>query len=82
MHLGMPVVVVGATEAPLAVPPEAGVVTTRRDELATAVGRFLADRQLAADAGAAARRHALDRYGLKRFLEDWDRVLASTLAGR
>jgi glycosyltransferase involved in cell wall biosynthesis len=82
MHLGMPVVAVAATEAPVAVPPEAGVVTTRRDELVAAVGRFLADPDLAAAAGAAARRHALEHYGLKRFLDDWDRVLASTLAGR
>ncbi|MCW2767988.1 MAG: putative transferase [Nocardioides sp.] len=82
MHLGMPVVVVGATEAPVAVPPWAGVVTTRRDELAAAVGRFLIDLDLAAEAGDAARQHALKHYGLKRFLDDWDRVLTSTLAGR
>jgi hypothetical protein len=82
MHLGMPVVVVAATEAPVAVPPEAGVVTTRRQELAAAVGRFLADHELAAQAGDAARRHVLEHYGLKRFLDDWDGVLTSTLAGR
>jgi glycosyltransferase involved in cell wall biosynthesis len=82
MHLGMPVVVVAATEAPVAVPPEAGVVTTRRDELAAGVARFLTDRDLAEQAGNAARQHALEHYGLKRFLGDWDRVLASTLAGR
>jgi glycosyltransferase involved in cell wall biosynthesis len=82
MHLGMPVVVVAATEAPVAVPPEAGLVTTRRDELAAGVARFLTDRDLAEQAGNAARQHALEHYGLKRFLGDWDRVLASTLAGR
>jgi Glycosyl transferases group 1 len=82
MHLGMPVVVVAATEAPVAVPPEAGLVTTRRVELAAAVGRFLADRELAAEAGDAARRHVLEHYGLKRFLDDWDRVLTATLADR
>jgi glycosyltransferase involved in cell wall biosynthesis len=82
MHLGMPVVVVGATEAPVAVPPEAGVVTTRRDELAAAVRRFLEDRELAARAGAAARRHALEHFGLKRFLDDWDAVLDSVVAAR
>ena len=82
MHLGMPVAVVAATEAPVAVPPEAGVVTTRRDELAAAVARFLADPDRAAEAGAAARRHALQHYGLARFLEDWDRVLRDAVAGR
>jgi glycosyltransferase involved in cell wall biosynthesis len=78
----MPVVVVGATEVPMAVPPEAGVVTTRRDELAAAVRSFLDDRELAARAGAAARRHALERFGLKRFLDDWDAVLDAVVAGR
>jgi len=82
MHLGMPVVVVAATEAAVAVPPEAGVVTTRRDELVAGVARFLADPELAAVAGAAARRHALDRYGLGRFLDDWDRTLECVVSGR
>jgi hypothetical protein len=82
MHLGMPVVAVAATEAPVAVPPAAGAVTTRRDELAAAVGRFLADPELAAEAGDAARRHVLEHYGLQRFLADWDRALADAVARR
>jgi glycosyltransferase involved in cell wall biosynthesis len=82
MHLGMPVVALAATEAAVAVPPEAGTVTTRREVLTAAVARFLADPGLAAEAGRAARRHALERYGLKRFLDDWDQVLGSCLAGR
>lgn len=82
MHLGMPVVALAATEVPVAVPPEAGIVTTRREELLAGVARFLADPDLAARAGRAAREHAVKHYGLKRFLEDWDRVLASTVAGR
>ena len=79
MHLGMPVVVLAATEAAVAVPPEAGVVTTRREVLASSVARFLADRDLAGEAGAAARRHVLTHYGLERFLDDWDRVLRAAL---
>jgi glycosyltransferase involved in cell wall biosynthesis len=82
MHLGMPVVAVGATEAPMALPPEAGVVTTRREELGAAVAGFLDDWELAARAGAAARRHALEHFGLKRFLDDWDAVLDAVAAGR
>jgi glycosyltransferase involved in cell wall biosynthesis len=77
MHLGMPVVALAATEVPVAVPPEAGVVATRREELVAAIGRFLADQDFAAAAGAAARRHALEHYGLQRFLDDWDRLLAA-----
>ena len=82
MHLGMPVVVVAATEAAVAVPPEAGVVTTRREELAAAVARFVAEPEVAAAAGAAARGHALDRYGLKRFLADWEQALERVVTGR
>jgi glycosyltransferase involved in cell wall biosynthesis len=81
MHLGMPVVVIAATEAAVAVPPEAGVVTTRRSELRSAVAGFLASRERAEVAGAAARRHALQRYGLQRFLGDWDTTLHRVLAG-
>jgi glycosyltransferase involved in cell wall biosynthesis len=76
MQLGMPVVALGATEAPFAVPPDAGVVTTSRAGLVEAARRFVDDPRAASDAGAAARRHALERYGLKRFLADWDELLA------
>jgi hypothetical protein len=79
MHLGMPVVVLGATEAPFAVPGDAGVVTTSRAELVEATRRFVADPHAAYDAGEAARRHALERYGLKRFLADWDALLAEAV---
>jgi hypothetical protein len=76
MHLGMPVVALATTEAVNAVPPEAGVVSTCAGDLAAAASRFLAEPVRAEAAGRAARRHALSRYGLKRFLRDWDRLLA------
>jgi glycosyltransferase involved in cell wall biosynthesis len=72
MHLGMPVVALATTEAVAAVPPEAGVVTTRPEELAAAVWRFIHDPSEAQVVGAAAREAALSRYGLGRFLADWD----------
>jgi hypothetical protein len=75
MHLGMPVVAVASTEAVRAVPAEAGVCSTRLDELTAAVRRFLHDPAAAAAAGRAARSAALGRYGLDRFLADWDRLL-------
>lgn len=75
MHLGMPVVVLGTTEAAEAVPPEAGVVSTRVEVLRDAAVRFLHDRDWAAHTGKAARAAALSRYGLDRFLGDWDRLL-------
>ncbi|WP_435741286.1 glycosyltransferase [Nocardioides sp. SYSU DS0663] len=79
MHLGMPVVALATTEAAVAVPPSAGVVTTRRSELREAVSHFLADPAAAAEAGRHARAHALEHYGLPRFLERWDELLAEVV---
>jgi glycosyltransferase involved in cell wall biosynthesis len=76
MHLGMPVVALATTEAVTAVPPEAGVVTTRPEELAAAVWRFVHDPSEAQAVGARARESALAHYGLGRFLADWDARLA------
>lgn len=75
MHLGMPVVALATTEVPEAVPPEAGVVSTRVEVLAKALRRLVDDPEEAREMGTAARRFALSRYGLDRFLYDWDRVL-------
>jgi hypothetical protein len=75
MHLGMPVVSLATTEAPEAVPSDAGVVSTRVDVLAQAVRDFVAEPDRATDAGKAARRAALKRYSLARFLGDWDQLL-------
>ncbi|GGO76392.1 glycosyl transferase [Nonomuraea cavernae] len=74
MTLGMPVVALAATEAVEAVPPEAGVLSTRVDTLVRALGEFAGDPEHAARAGKAARAAALARYGLDRFLADWDRL--------
>lgn len=75
MQLGMPVVALATTEAPEAVPPEAGVISTRVDVLADAVRGFVAEPERAREAGRAARAAALDRYGLDRFLTDWNDLL-------
>src|SRR5690606_30796339 len=77
MHLGMPVVALATTEALAAVPPDAGVVTARPEELEGAVWRFGHDPSEAQVVGAAAREAALPRSGLGRFLADWDAGLAS-----
>jgi hypothetical protein len=77
MHLGMPVVALGTTEAWEAVPRDAGVVSTRLDVLADAVRQLLADPDRAREIGARAREAALARYGLDRFLADWDALLWS-----
>lgn len=75
MHLGLPVVALATTEAPVAVPPEAGYVGTDLTALRAALRQFLADPQAARFAGQAGRAAALKRYGLGRFLADWDALL-------
>lgn len=75
MHLGMPVVALAATEAIEAVPDSAGVLSTNVGRLTDAVRWYVADPEAARMAGKAARAYALERYGLARFLAEWDRLL-------
>jgi glycosyltransferase involved in cell wall biosynthesis len=75
MHLGMPVVALATTEVVEAVPPDAGVVSTRVEVLADAARRLVADPEQARRLGKAARAAAPARYGLERFLADWDALL-------
>jgi glycosyltransferase involved in cell wall biosynthesis len=81
MHLGMPVVALATTEVVEAVPPGAGVVSTDVDRLVRAARDLVGDPELARAMGKAAREAALARYGLARFLDDWERVLAEVTAG-
>lgn len=80
MHLGMPVVAVAATEVKEAVPADAGVVSTQLSTLTAGLRRLAADPEEAATMGRRARQIALERFGLKRFLEDWDRLLERAVA--
>ncbi|MFB8771810.1 glycosyltransferase [Streptomyces broussonetiae] len=75
MLLGMPVVALATTEVTEAVPPGAGVVSNRIDVLTDAVRDFVADPLHARVVGDGARAAALARYGLTRFLDDWERLL-------
>jgi hypothetical protein len=75
MHLGMPVLALATTEVVEAVPPGAGALSTRPDVLARAARRYLHEPEAAAADGARARQAALERYGLKRFLADWERLI-------
>lgn len=76
MHVGMPVVALATTEVVEAVPRDAGVVSTRIETLEDALRRLVRDPDEARAMGDAARAAALRRYGLRRFLDDWDSVLA------
>ncbi|MEV4478194.1 glycosyltransferase [Micromonospora coxensis] len=75
MSMGMPVVALATTEAVEAVPPAAGALSTRVDVLVEAARRFVAEPADARRAGEQARAAARGRYGLDRFLADWDRLL-------
>ncbi len=75
MFLGMPVVVLAATEAVEAVPRDAGVVSTDPEALGAAVRRFREDPGWAVTMGKHARMAVAARYGVDRFLADWDELL-------
>jgi glycosyltransferase involved in cell wall biosynthesis len=75
MHLGMPVVALATTDAPEAVPPEAGFLSTDVDALGAEARRLVDDPEEARLLGKAAREAALARFGLARFLADWDALL-------
>ena len=75
MTIGMPVLALATTEAPVAVPAAAGLVSNDLEALAGTARRWLIDPELARQAGLAAREHALGRYGLKRSLNDWDALI-------
>jgi len=76
MHLGMPVVALATTEVADAVPPDAGLVSTDVERLCGELRRLMKTPSWARQLGANARRAALARYSLRRFLRDWDDLLA------
>ncbi|HEY7595929.1 MAG TPA: glycosyltransferase [Actinophytocola sp.] len=78
MHLGMPVVAVSSTEAPAAVPSDAGVVSADIAVLADAVRELVADPAMAAELGRHGRKHALDNFNLSTFLRSWDVLLTES----
>ncbi|MFJ8079400.1 glycosyltransferase [Streptomyces sp. NPDC096205] len=79
MFLGMPVVALDTTEVREAVPAGAGVVSNRFDVLEDAVRGFLAEPEHARRTGEAARAAAQARYGERRFLDDWERLIKEVM---
>jgi len=75
MQIGMPVLALATTEAIAAVPPDAGVLSTRVDTLVEAARGLIDEPAPAGLLGDRARQVALARYGLDRFLADWDRLV-------
>lgn len=79
MHLGMPVLALATTEAPRAVPADAGAVSADPAELVATARLLLEDPDEARRRGRAAREYALAHYGLERFLRDWDAMISDHL---
>lgn len=75
MQMGMPVIALATTEAIAAVPDDAGVLSTRVDTLVEAAQWLIDEPGQARRLGDRARQVALARFGLDRFLADWDRLL-------
>jgi Glycosyl transferases group 1 len=75
MTAGLPVLGLPATAAPEAVPEAAGVLSSDLDVLRRTARRWMHEPEEARERGRAARRFALERFGLHRFLDDWDVLL-------
>jgi glycosyltransferase involved in cell wall biosynthesis len=75
MTIGMPVLGLPVTAAPESVPAAAGTLSSNPAVLAATARRWLADPAEASERGLAARSHALERFGLQRFLLDWQHLL-------
>lgn len=76
MHLGLPVAALATTDAPHALSdPQVGTVSSELPVLLAAARQYLAEPDLARAVGARGRVAALSRYGLHRFLTDWDHQL-------
>lgn len=80
MLLGMPVAALSTTEVAEVVPADAGVVSNDLDRLLGGLVGLVEDPDRARRAGEVAREAALARFGLGRFLDDWDVVLEDARA--
>lgn len=80
MMLGIPVVGLATTEMSTAVVNGVnGYVDTRIDRLVEHMRRLLADPEEARRLGEGARRYAEERFGIDRFVADWEEALAAAV---
>lgn len=76
MMVGMPIVGLATTELPSVIRDgENGYVDTRIDRLVQAMQQLLREPALARHLGDAARRTAEERFGIARFVADWEAAL-------
>ena len=76
----MPVVALATTEVHDAVPEGAGIVTNRWADVEDAARWLIEDPAAGEAIGRQARKRVLERYGLGRFLADWDELIEEMAA--
>jgi hypothetical protein len=77
MMAGLPIVGLATTELPTVIRNGlSGFIRTDVEELIADMRVLLREPELAKEMGAAARRTAMDRFNIGRFVEDWMRVFA------
>lgn len=82
MTIGMPIVALATTELPTVIQNGVhGYVSANPDELADRMQFLLDNPDEARRMGRNARELALSRFGLDRFVADWNRVFAEVCAG-
>jgi glycosyltransferase involved in cell wall biosynthesis len=82
MMVGLPVVGLATTELPTVIENGvSGYVATDPARLVEPMQALLGDRELAARIGAAGREQARARFGIERFVRDWDAAFRE-VAGR
>lgn len=80
MLLGIPIVGIAATELPTVIlNGVSGFVHNDRKLLVDVMRQLLQEPELARQWGAAGRRTALERFGMDRFIQDWNAVLHETM---
>lgn len=80
MQMGMPVVALATTEAAEVIPRDAGVISNRPETLIAGIEEYIKDPALAREAGNAGRRFAIQRFGIERFVNDWNQILMEVAA--
>ena len=83
MMIGMPVVALATTEMVTVIRDGVnGFIDTDPGKLTARMKRLLQDRDLAAGLGAAARTTALERFGIERFVADWNDAFLEVTGSR
>jgi glycosyltransferase involved in cell wall biosynthesis len=80
MTIGMPIIALATTELPTVIENgKSGYISCNVDELVEHMRRLLADPIEAKHLGAHAKKVAQERFGLKRFIHDWNTAFERVL---